>query len=69
MNGWKQWVRAPEPKGRYLVLFAALVFAFLLARNLLLPGAPTPVIVLINVLGVIAAHAIAKAVIESRAKS
>jgi hypothetical protein len=51
------------------VLFAALVFAFLLARNLLLPGAPTPVIVLINVLGVIAAHAIAKAVIESRAKS
>jgi hypothetical protein len=51
------------------VLFAALVFAFLLARNLLLPGAPIPVIVLINVLCVIAAHAIAKAVIESRAKS
>ena len=66
MNGFRQWLRPPEARAKYLVIFAILVFVLILASTWVFPDPPTVVLAIIGVICALVAHGIAKAVTAGR---
>jgi hypothetical protein len=57
---FKEWARAPEPKGRYILYFVVVLFALLLIGGTLWGGAGPLIRILGNVACVLATHGMVK---------